>query len=152
MTTKTPTIAPEDVRPGVWLIDEYGSLFDVKYLHAEVSRKDPDLPYETHYFVCADPMNEIHFNLSDCSPIPLTESVLEACGFVKSMGSIAYRIGKVAVLIWNAKHATVEYSNIELPPQNICLHELQNLFRSLTKTDLTINAAQLSEAVKNEQR
>jgi hypothetical protein len=174
--TKTPTIAPEDVRPGVWLIDEYGSLFDVKYLHAERSRKYPDVPFETHYFVCADMMNEIHFNLSDCRPIPLSADILQACGFIEvpqstpELKMFRYIIPSEikglnpALFVMPGYYTSVMIEEVEFISEGVyktqhssmlrtCtgLHELQACLRAFGKYDLPINPAQLAEAVRKQQ-
>lgn len=78
--------------------------------------------------------------LEDFEPIPLSPEILEKAGFEipVNTSSYAYRMGKWAVFLWPTGAISVEFKNIE-----ICelqhLHQLQNLYFSLTGEELTIN-------------
>ena len=76
---------------------------------------------------------------NNISGIPLTEKILLGCGFVRNL-NIDYRFHHLKIDI------TIDMDDFGLQISDTWefgtiryLHELQNLFYSLTKTELTIN-------------
>jgi hypothetical protein len=70
-------------------------------------------------------------------PIPLTEEWPSKFGFEKSMGSLAYRKGDFAILIWEDKSVTIEFKNIAIAVINF-VHEFQNIYFALKHKEITI--------------
>ena len=70
-------------------------------------------------------------------PIPLTEEWPLKFGFEKSMGSLAYRKGSFAILIWEDGSATIEFKNLAIAVINF-VHEFQNIYFALKSEELTI--------------
>lgn len=145
MTPTTNQIAPEDVRPGVWLMHPTGKLIQVAGILENRFHKN----WEVYYKFDGHPENHCIIPLSDCSPVPLSGGVLQAAGFdyMPAYGA------------WANKHHWVSegFEDWQIDPfctnePDVCikiksLHELQNICRDF-KTDLQINAALLLEAVK----
>lgn len=86
----------------------------------------------------------------DLSPIPLTEKVVEACGFERREihEYYYYENGKIILLDFE------DYFYCDMLDQNLIetpfrsLHQLQNFYFLLTGTELQIDNEKLNEAVK----
>lgn len=79
-------------------------------------------------------------NVKDLSPIPLTEDVLLKCGFVRMSEKLNfYILGYDVNLKIDKKIKWVAWCNSVLTNVEITyLHELQNLVKCLTKTELIV--------------
>lgn len=148
-TMNTTNLHPEDIRPGVYLIAPDGNLFKADGFFYDGDDK---------LHIVMNGSNGL--SLFSCSGIPLTESVLIAVGAKK------HNFTTIWMPVTNLK-SELHFEVFENTPEIVTtlisamsdpaklifdriryLHELQNLYRSLTGTDLTINVAQLAEAVK----
>lgn len=113
-----------------------------------------ETPMPTAIQICIQDLILINENVKDCNykPIPLTEEILLKCGFQKRESSACneYYIGINQVtkdwlfsITWLIKPESINAPNCPFyrnGGHNIYyLHELQNLFYSLTKTELIIN-------------
>lgn len=116
-----------DLRIGNWIIysetNEYVEVIEVMQSGLTVKFKSETTWIEIDYF----------------EPIPLTEEILLKCGFVKNL-NIDYRFHhtKIDITIDMDDYGlqisdTWEFGSIRY------IHELQNLYYALTKTEIIIN-------------
>ena len=97
-----------------------------------------ETPMPTAIQICIQDLILINENVKDCNynPIPLSEEILLKCGFELYMGDYV----KDEIKIWsddNINYYLTATLVIGKPFQY--LHELQNLYYALTKTELIIN-------------
>ena len=135
--TQPTNLRPEDIRNGVYLLAPDGVVFKAHGIE-QTDIAPPDWDVHNDFEI---------YPLSECSGIPLNDAVLQAAGFTETK-SQWYKV-------WNESGNTFALNKVEdwleftsHDPDLTELHLLQNLYRSLTRADLTINAAQLAEAVK----
>ena len=128
-------IKPEDLRIGNW-VNHHGEIITVDGIDDidVFNKKCGEIP------------------LHSILPIPLTEKILLDCGFVKDglfVGEFVYTKSKyfysmelkLLFVITGHNGEVLNYEGYEVQTsdnQTIYLHELQNLFYSLTKTNLII--------------
>mgnify|MGYP003510914019 CR=1 FL=1 len=128
-------IKPEDLRIGNW-VNHHGEIITVDGIDDidVFNKKCGEIP------------------LHSILPIPLTEKILLDCGFVKDglfVGEFVYTKSKyfysmelkLLFVITGHNGEVLNYEGYEVQTsdnQTIYLHELQNLFYSLTKTELII--------------
>lgn len=78
------------------------------------------------------------------APIPLTSEILEVCGFVKG-SKVLYNKGDLYIerdgSKWDCWLHDGDVYNFSIRPQKY-LHQLQNLYYSLTGEELTVNIPQ----------
>lgn len=76
----------------------------------------------------------------DLRPIPLTEDILLKCGFEKNYKSYLYKIpiNGFRMLIYSHESSFRHHLNMYCSIDIKYLHQLQNLFKSLTGTDLKV--------------
>lgn len=79
---------------------------------------------------------EVIYSFNDLEPIPLTEEILEKCGFEKDEPKGWYRKGFMDLFDGNPFHYA---SGNNLCPDILYLHQLQNLYFALTGEELNIN-------------
>jgi len=129
-------IAANDLRIGNWV-----QLTDAWYKNHPQYYNEPKMQkvktFNYDYLLKTHYINS--YDLSDLEPITLTEKILLDCGFVRNF-NIDYRFHhlKIDITIDMDDYGlqisdTWEFGNIKY------LHELQNLFYSLSKTELIIN-------------
>lgn len=151
MTTTKPTIAPEDVRPGVWLMHPTGKLIQVTGI---LKNRFHDT-WEVYYDLNESEGAQCIVPLDDCAPIEISKDILIAIGFDSvSKNEHAHE--------WNYWSQDLDAS-VDLDIDGIFryrvheklrrksvfyLHRLQNLHLELKIFEIPINPAQLAEAVK----
>ncbi len=101
--------------------------FDDKKVYQETGS------YETPGFGFV-PFHPLTWDLSECSPIPLTPELLERCGFISNpyqdryeLGDIHFEYCAIREMLWNEKFPHIKY-----------LHQLMNLIHSITGTELEV--------------
>ncbi len=129
-------IAANDLRIGNWV-----QLTDAWYKNHPQYYNEPKMQ-KVKTFNC-DYLLKTHYinsyDLSDLEPIPLTEKILLDCGFYIDETKNASRMlpnNEVLILELNDKGIYTDYAygtEIEY------LHNLQNLHKELSKTELIIN-------------
>lgn len=149
------SIDPRDLTVGSWVLHPTGKVIQVAGILENRFHKNMEVYYD---FEQKDGALCI-VSLSDCSPIPLSESVLLACGFekidgawslhrnyyshiefVKNTGTDLYGVQIADMIdVRLEKFADIEY-----------LHELQMFWRGSTRRALKINPAALKEAARKE--
>lgn len=104
-----------------------------------------ETPMPTAIQICIQDLILINENVKDCNynPIPLTEQILLKCGLIDTKYTLYIKAKtKVIIFNWSSKVVATgvrygwhckKYKHIKY------LHELQNLYYALTKTELIIN-------------
>lgn len=83
--------------------------------------------------------------LQDLFPIPLTPEILEKCGFKKHNNAWVpldyneHDYNRWRFTIWNQHEDEYSYNSAEFPVHLQYLHQLMNLYYSLTGTELNYN-------------
>lgn len=127
----------EEIKAGDIMIGNYVMFENTTHIVTEIS----ETLVATRWIKGND--KYIH-ELSDLRPIPLTEDILLKCGFIENYRS------EYTVILEHSEHCSFEwkmkkaecrfciwYKNMSIP-NVIYLHQLQNLFKSLTGNDLKI--------------
>lgn len=149
--TKTPTIAPEDVRPGVWLMHPTGKLIQATGI---LKNRFHDT-WEVYYDLNESEGARCIIPLDDCEPIEISKDILIAIGF----DSVSKNEYEHEYNYWSQElDASVDYDidgifrfriHERLRRKSVFyLHRLQNLYAELKTFQIPINAAQLAEAVR----
>ena len=74
-------------------------------------------------------------HITHIAGIQATKEWMLKFGLKNDIGSTAYRLNQFCIIIWPTGLITVEFKNVELC-QVKCIHEIQNLYYSLTKQEL----------------
>lgn len=114
------------------------------------------LEYDPHFIITEDEMGklfggDVGLTLQDLFPVPITDEILERCGFEKDReGDKIYQvdpaiyikliIGADGIVYPHYMESTPEDCNITALKSVQHLHELQNLFFALTGTELVIKS------------
>jgi hypothetical protein len=118
---------PINRKNNIHLVDE------IPFIIMEVTQinvKAHLLSKQTHQVLKYD-----EFSIRDISPIPITEDILLKCGFV--VGEVfksTFRVGNFCVYKEDVFWYDIQNDCVEIT----YLHELQNLYFALTKTELEI--------------